>query len=190
MAQKLQRCSWCGDDPLYIDYHDHEWGFPEYDDQRLFEFLILEGMQAGLSWITILKKRENFRKAFADFQPEKIVRFSEKKVAKLLENPGIIRNRLKIDSVINNAKVYLDILEQYPSFNEYIWQFSDGKVIQNRYQNQTDVPAKTELSDQMSKTMKKAGFKFVGSTICYAYMQAIGMVNDHITSCFVYRKLK
>ncbi len=184
------RCDWCLSDPLYIDYHDQEWGVPLYDDQRLFEFLVLEGMQAGLSWLTILRKREAFRKAFYDFDARKIVRYTPNQVPKLLENPAIIRNRLKINSVISNANAYLSICEQYGSFSHYIWQFSEGKVIQNQRNSMQAVPASTALSDHMSKHMKKQGFKFVGSTICYAYMQAIGMVNDHLISCFRYQELQ
>lgn len=178
-----QRCNWCGNDPLYIEYHDKEWGTPLYDDQKLFEFLILEGMQAGLSWITILRKRENFRKAFANFNAEKIVRFSNKKIEQLMQNKDIIRNRLKINAVITNAKAYLSIKEQ-EDFSDYIWQFTDGEPVLNTWKTLKQVPANTKESDAMSKALKKRGFKFVGTTICYAYMQAVGMVNDHMMICF------
>jgi len=186
---KKTRCSWCSNDLLYINYHDKEWGVPLYDDQRLFEFLILEGMQAGLSWFTILKKRENFRKAFANFNPEKIARFNQKKVEKLMQDSGIIRNRLKIEAAIQSAKCYLAMSETQ-NFNDYIWQFVDGKPIQNKWRSLEQVPTSTEISDQMSKTLKKVGFKFVGPTICYAFMQAVGMVNDHLTTCFRHHHLR
>jgi len=182
------RCNWCEKDPLYIDYHDNEWGEPLYDDQQLFELLILEGMQAGLSWITILKKRENFRKAFNDFNPEKIARYNQKKIESLMQNTGIIRNRLKINSVITNAKLYCDI-QAKDNFSDYIWQFVDGEPIQNRWHSLKQIPASTEVSDQMLKTLKKVGFKFIGSTICYAFMQATGMVNDHVISCYRHKEL-
>ena len=184
MVKKKQRCGWVNDDPLYIEYHDHEWGVPLYDDQRLFEFLILEGMQAGLSWITILRKRENFREAFDEFSAEKIARYNDRKIAELLDNPGIIRNKLKITATINNAQQYLKIIEQRGSFSEYVWQFVEGKPIVNSWVNLQEVPSKTKISDQMAKTLQKDGFKFVGSTICYAFMQAVGMGNDHTMSCF------
>lgn len=179
-----KRCDWCKNDPLYIDYHDNEWGIPVYDDQKLFEFLILEGAQAGLSWITVLKKRENYRHCFDNFDPEKIARYNKNKVKKLLTNPGIIRNRLKIASTILNAKTYLEIVKNYGSFSDFIWNFVDGKPIKNKWKNSKEVPAKSCISDAMSNELKKKGFKFVGSTICYAFMQAVGMVNDHIADCF------
>ncbi|MBB71993.1 MAG: DNA-3-methyladenine glycosylase I [Legionellales bacterium] len=185
----LQRCGWCSDDPLYITYHDEEWGVPLYDDEQLFEFLTLESMQAGLSWLTILKKRENFRRAFASFDPHKIARFSEQKILSLMQDTGIIRNRRKIDAVINNAKIYLQLKEQGESFSDYLWQFTDGKVLQNTWDTLEQVPATTPESDLMAKTLKQRGFKFIGSTICYAHMQATGMVNDHLTSCFRQRQL-
>ncbi|MFI4955334.1 MAG: DNA-3-methyladenine glycosylase I [Gammaproteobacteria bacterium] len=184
-----KRCAWVNTDPLYISYHDQEWGTPIFDDQKLFEFLILEGMQAGLSWITILKKRENFRAALDNFNAEKIARYPASRINKLLDNPGIIRNRLKIESTVTNAKAYLAIIEQYKTFSNYIWDFVDGKPIQNHWSYTQKLPATTEISDQMSKELKKRGFKFVGSTICYAYMQAVGMVNDHSTDCFRYKEL-
>jgi len=184
-----KRCWWSESDPLYIDYHDKEWGVPLKDDQKLFEFLNLEGAQAGLSWITILKKRSRYIEVFDQFDPEKIVLYDQNKIDTLLQDPGIIRNKLKVNSVISNSQIYLNILESGISFSDYIWSFSDGKVIQNNFKNMEEVPANTQLSDVMSKTMKKAGFKFVGSTICYAFMQAIGMVNDHVTDCFRWKDL-
>jgi DNA-3-methyladenine glycosylase I len=183
------RCVWVSEDPLYIAYHDEEWGVPLFDDQKLFEFLILEGMQAGLSWITILKKRENFRGAFDNFDAEKMVRYQPRIINRLLNNPGIIRNRLKIDSAIINAQIYLEIKEQYPSFADYIWNFVDGKPLQNNWKDFTKVPATTAVSDRMAKELKKRGFKFVGSTICYAFMQAVGMVNDHSVDCFRHKEI-
>ena len=185
-----ERCSWCGEDPLYQHYHDTEWGVPTFDDPTLFEFLILEGAQAGLSWITVLRKRENYRKAFNGFDPHKMARYSNKKIEKLLADPGIIRNRLKVESAVKNAKAFLTIQEQYGSFSEYIWQFVDGKAIQNKRKSLKDIPASTAQSDAMSKSLKKAGFNFVGSTICYAYMQSMGMVNDHVLDCYRYKECK
>lgn len=187
--RRHRRCTWCGDDPVYIDYHDREWGVPLHDDQKLFEFLILEGMQAGLSWITILKKRDNFRQAFDQFDPYVIARYTTRKKQQLLNNAGIIRNRLKIDAVITNAQLYLDILDKHGSFNDYIWQFVDGKPIQNRFKTLQQIPASTTESDTMSKALKKRGFKFIGSTICYAFMQATGMVNDHVVDCFRHKQI-
>lgn len=177
------RCPWAETHPLNTVYHDTEWGVPLYDDQTLFEFLILEGMQAGLSWLTILKKREHYRKVFHNFDAMKISSFSEKKQLALLQDPGIIRNRLKVASIINNAKIYLGVIEEYGSFSDYIWQFVGGEPTVNRWTSQSDVPATTAQSDEMSRALKKRGFKFVGSTICYAFMQATGMVNDHLISC-------
>ena len=182
------RCSWCNDSPLYIAYHDQEWGVPIYDDHLLFEFLILEGMQAGLSWYTILQKREDFRKAFAQFDPKKIAKFSPTKIEKLMQNEKIIRNRLKIESAIKNAKAFLAIQKQQP-FNEFIWQFVDGAPRKNNWKSLKQVPASTPESETMSKELKRQGFKFVGPTICYAFMQATGMVNDHVTSCFRYQEV-
>lgn len=178
-----KRCDWCRGNPLYEKYHDEEWGVPCYDDRTLFEFLLLEGAQAGLSWITVLKKREGYRKAFDQFDPEKIARYSDKKIEKLLANPDIIRNRLKVQSAIKNAQAYLRIVESRSSFSDYLWQFVDGEPVQNRFKTLKDVPASTPVSDVMSKTLKKDGFSFVGTTICYAHMQATGMVNDHLISC-------
>ncbi|MCU7843063.1 MAG: DNA-3-methyladenine glycosylase I [Candidatus Thiodiazotropha sp. (ex Monitilora ramsayi)] len=179
-----KRCTWAGDDPLYLDYHDTEWGVPCFDDRQLFEFLILEGAQAGLAWITILRKRGNYRQSFDEFDPVKIARYSQKRVDKLLQNPGIVRNRLKVESTVSNAKAYLEIQEKHGSFSDYLWRYVDGKPITNHWRDIKQVPASTPLSDQLSKDLKKAGFRFVGTTICYAYMQAVGLVNDHTTDCF------
>ncbi len=181
-----KRCGWCGDDPLYVDYHDSEWGVPVFDDRKLFEFLILEGAQAGLSWITILKRREGYRKAFADFDPEKVARFTEKRIEKLLQDPGIIRNRLKVRSAVQNAKAFLAVQEEFGSFSEYQWAFVQGKPLVNRFRSLADLPAETPLSQTFSKDLKKRGFNFVGPTIIYAHMQAVGMVNDHLVDCFRY----
>jgi DNA-3-methyladenine glycosylase I len=183
------RCAWCGDDPLYRTYHDTEWGVPLHDDQALFEFLILEGAQAGLSWITVLRKRENYRAAFDEFDVARIARYDAGKIAKLLQNPGIIRNRLKVGAAVTNAQKFLEIQEQFGSFNAFIWQFVDGKPIQNAWRSIAEVPASTTESDAMSKELKRRGFKFVGSTICYAHMQATGMVNDHTTDCYRHKEL-
>ncbi|MDN3015321.1 DNA-3-methyladenine glycosylase I [Paenibacillus sp. BSR1-1] len=184
----MNRCGWVNKDPLYIHYHDEEWGVPVYEDRLLFEYLNLEGAQAGLSWYTILKKRENYRKAFDHFEAEKIITYDEKKIEELLLNEGIVRNRLKINAVITNAKAYLKIIEEIGSFSQYIWSFVGGKPIQNHFKELKDVPASTEISDKLSKDLKKRGFKFVGTTICYAFMQAVGMVNDHILTCDCYQK--
>jgi len=184
----MKRCGWVSDEQIYIDYHDKEWGRPIHDDQTLFEFLILEGMQAGLSWITVLKKRDNFRQSFDHFDPKKIAKYSDKKIEKLMQNAGIIRNRLKINSTITNAQAYIKLLETETSLSDYLWQFVDGKPIVNRWKILQQVPAKTALSDQLSKDLKKRGFKFVGSTICYAFMQAVGMVNDHTTDCWCWKE--
>lgn len=189
MQKEIKRCQWVTEDPLYIDYHDNEWGVPVHDDERLFEFLILEGCQAGLSWITILKKRENYREAFNHFDAEAISRFNDTKIEKLLLNPGLIRNRLKMSAIIQNAKAYLKMKDEYNTFAEYIWAFVDGKPILNQWNNQNQVPTQTAVSDRMAKDLKKRGFKFVGTTICYAYMQAVGMVNDHLTTCFRHHHL-
>jgi DNA-3-methyladenine glycosylase I len=182
------RCGWAKND-LAIQYHDTEWGVPVHDDRKLFEFLILEGAQAGLSWDTILRKRENYRKAFDNFDAEKIVRYDEKNIAELLQNEGIVRNRLKIALTVQNAKSYLKILDEFGSFDSYVWQFVDGQPIKNAWQNLSEVPAKTSLSDVMSKDLKRRGFNFVGSTIMYAFMQACGLVNDHLVSCFRYNEV-
>ena len=188
MKIETTRCPWPTNE-LSIRYHDTEWGVPVHDDRRLFEYLILEGAQAGLSWQTVLTKRENYRAAFDNFDAEKIARYTEARVAKLMNNPGIIRNQLKIRSTIQNAKSFLQVREEFGSFDQYLWRFVDGKPIINHRQSMKEVPAKTEISDAMSKDLLKRGFKFVGSTICYANMQAIGMVNDHLVTCFRHRQL-
>jgi len=186
----IVRCQWATSDPLSTAYHDAEWGVPLYDDRALFEFLILEGAQAGLSWSTILKKREAYRLAFDQFDPAKIARYREGKIEKLLANPEIVRNRLKIHSAVQNARACLAMSKEFGSLSEYLWQFSGGKPIQNRRQHHNEVPASTSVSDAMSKDLKQRGFTFVGSTICYAFMQATGMVNDHLVSCFRYRQVR
>lgn len=178
------RCGWCGTDPLYVKYHDEEWGKPVYDDKVLFEFLILEGAQAGLSWITILRRREAYRRAFADFDVHKVAAFTEADEVRLMDDAGIIRNRLKVKAAITNARLFIELQKEYGSFSDYIWGFIPGKKpIRNKVMTLKDVPARTELSDTISKDMKKRGFKFFGTTICYAHMQATGMVNDHIADC-------
>ena len=182
------RCAWVNADPLYIDYHDHEWGVPVYDERLLFEFLILEGMQAGLSWLTILKRRDHYRNCFDNFDAKKIAQYNQRKIDALLVNPGIIRNKLKILATITNAKAFLQLKEQQGSFSDYLWNFVQGKPIQNHRKSIKEVPAQSTISDKLSKDLKKRGFKFVGSTICYAFMQAVGMVNDHTTDCFCFRK--
>jgi len=180
----LTRCTWAGSDPLYVKYHDEEWGKPVYDDKILFEFLILEGAQAGLSWITILRRRENYRKAFAGFDVQKVAAFDDKDIERLMQDEGIIRNRLKINGAITNARLFIEIQQEFGSFSKYIWGFiPDGKPIENKIEKMSDVPARTELSDRISKDMKKRGFKFFGTTICYAHLQATGMVNDHLLTC-------
>jgi len=181
-----KRCEWAGKDPLYQAYHDQEWGIPVHDDCRLFEMLILEGAQAGLSWLTVLKKRRNYRLAFDRFNPSKIAAYNSKKVKELLSNAGIIRNRLKIASTIDNAKYYLDVQGEFGSFDRYLWEFVSGKVKKNKWKSMKEIPATTTESDAMSQDLKKRGFRFVGSTICYAFMQAVGMVNDHMTHCYRY----
>ena len=183
------RCPWAGTDPLYIDYHDKEWGVPVYDDNLLCEFLILETFQAGLSWITILRKRENFRRAFDDFNYNMIAKYDNAKVNLLLDDKGIVRNKLKILATISNAKAFLQVRQEFNSFSNYIWLFTGGKPIVNRFKTMKDMPAKTDLSDLISKDMKKRGFKFVGSTVIYAYMQATGMVNDHLVDCFRHKEV-
>jgi len=182
-----RRCEWCGDDPLYVAYHDDEWGVPVHEDRKLLEMLILEGAQAGLSWSTILKKRENYRKAFDNFDAEKIAKYDKAKVAKLLADPGIVRNRLKIAATIQNARAFLEVKKEFGSFDRYIWQFVEGKPKKNKWKSLKEIPPKTAESDAMSKDLKKRSFSFVGSTICYAFMQAVGMVNDHVVTCFRYR---
>lgn len=182
--KELMRCPWCGNDPLYVKYHDTEWGVPVYDDLLQFEFLVLESMQAGLSWITILRKRENFRLAFENFSPEKVALFDEAKIMTLMQDPGIIRNEQKIRAAVNNANRFLEVQKEFGTFSKYIWSFTDQKPVVNKWENLDQVPAKTPLSDKISLDLKKRGFKFLGSTTVYAHMQAVGMVNDHITACF------
>ena len=188
VTKALQRCAWALGSELEQNYHDNEWGVPLHDDRKLFEFITLEGAQAGLSWATILKKRENYRKLFADFDVEKIARYNKSKIETLLNNPGIIRNRLKVESTISNARAFIDIQHEFGSFDAYIWQFTDGKPLVNRWKTVQHIPASTEISDTMAKHLKKRGFRFVGSTICYAFMQATGMVNDHTVDCFRYHQ--
>ena len=185
MTKKVTRCTWAEGVGLnYIEYHDKEWGVPVHDDRTQFEFLILEGAQAGLSWSTILNKRDGYRKAFAEFDVEKVARFTKKRVEKLLLNPSIVRNRLKVASTVSNAKAFIAVQEEFSSFSDYIWDFVDGRTIQNRFKKDSDVPATSAESDALSKDLKKRGFKFVGSTIMYAHMQATGLVNDHVVGCF------
>lgn len=184
----MRRCAWAKND-LAVEYHDKEWGVPVHDDRLFFEFLILEGAQAGLSWDTILRKREAYRKAFDNFAPEKVARYGEAKIAKLLQDEGIIRNRLKINSAVANAKAFLKVQKEFGSFDKYIWRFVGGKPLDNKVKSMSDVPAKTEISDALSKDLKKRGFNFVGSTIMYAFMQATGMVNDHTRECFRYKEV-
>ncbi len=183
METSPNRCPWCGQDPVYKHYHDHVWGRPVVDEQELFEKLCLDGQQAGLSWITILKKQQSYEAAYDHFNPERIVQYDDKKVAELLQNPGVIRNKLKVQSIIKNAKGYLALKEEGLSFSKFLWDFVDGAPVQNRYQSMADVPVSTEASAAMSKALKRRGFTFVGPTICYAFMQAVGIVNDHLVSC-------
>ena len=190
MAKEIIRCAWCGNDPLYTAYHDKEWGVPVRDDRTLFEFLTLEGAQAGLSWITILRKREAYREAFADFNAEKVARYDSRRVERLLKNPGIVRNRLKVESAVKNARAFLEVQEEFGSFSRYQWGFVGGKPIVNSRKSLSEIPARTEVSDAFSKDLKRRGFSFVGSTIIYAHMQAVGMVNDHIVSCFRHGKVR
>jgi DNA-3-methyladenine glycosylase I len=185
-----KRCEWSGGDPLYVSYHDNEWGVPSHDDRHLFEMLILEGAQAGLSWSTILRKREGYRKAFNNFDARKISNYSEADVLRLLANPEIVRNRLKINSTVINARAFLQVQEEFGSFDHYIWQFVNGKPIQNSWKKISDIPSSSPESDAMSKDLKKRGFKFIGTTICYAFMQAVGMVNDHVIDCFRHKEVK
>jgi DNA-3-methyladenine glycosylase I len=185
----LTRCPWPGSDPLYLDYHDREWGVPVHDDRLLFEFLTLEGAQAGLSWITILRKRPAYRAAFAGFEPEAVARFDGAKVAELLANPGIVRNRLKVESTISNARAFLAVQEKFGSFDAYQWGFVDGQPVRNVWKSLQEVPASTPVSEAMSRDLKRRGFRFVGGTICYAHMQAVGMVNDHMVDCFRWREV-
>ncbi len=185
-----QRCAWAGDDALYRQYHDTEWGVPLHDDRSLFEFLILEGAQAGLSWITILRKRENYRAAFDNFDAARIAAYDANKIESLLRDAGIVRNRLKVEAAVINARKFLDVQDEFGSFDSFLWRFVDGKPKQNRWRSLADIPSSTPESDAMSRELKRRGFKFVGSTICYAHMQATGMVNDHTTNCFRHRELK
>ncbi|MCL2832898.1 MAG: DNA-3-methyladenine glycosylase I [Treponema sp.] len=187
---EVKRCEWCESSDLYRCYHDTEWGTPSFDDKVHFEFLVLESAQAGLSWITILKKRENYRKAYDGFDPKKVARYNEVKITALLDNPGIIRNRLKIESSINNAKLFLEIQKEFGSFSEYIWGFCGGKPVTGKWKTLAEIPARTELSDRIAADLKKRGFKFLGSVILYSHLQATGVVNDHIRSCYRYKELK
>lgn len=183
------RCGWAGTDPLYVAYHDEEWGVPVHDDRALFEFLVLEGAQAGLAWITILRKREGYRRAFEGFEPSRVARFDEGKVERLLADPGIVRNRLKVRSAVSNARAFLEVQEEFGSFDAYQWGFVGGRPIRNRFATLAELPPRTEISDALSEDLKKRGFRFVGSTIVYAHMQAVGMVNDHLVSCFRHREV-
>lgn len=183
MIPTVERCAWCGSDPLYVAYHDQEWGVPSHDDAHLFEMLILEGQQAGLSWITILKKRENFRAALDGFDPERIARYSPARIEKLMGNAGIIRNRLKLNAAVKNARAFLAVQAEFGSFDRYLWSFVNGQAIQHRFQSHSQIPATSVESDAMSRALKQRGFTFVGSTICYALMQSVGMVNDHVRAC-------
>jgi DNA-3-methyladenine glycosylase I len=183
------RCTWCLREDIYVRYHDEEWGVPEHDDQKLFAKLILDGAQAGLSWITILKKRDHYYRAFDHFDAEKMARYSEKKIARLLADPGIVRNRLKVNAAVTNARAYLELREELGSFDKFLWQFTGGKTRRNAWKHLKQVPARTPESDAMSRALQQRGFKFVGSTICYAFMQAVGMVNDHLVDCHRYRQV-
>lgn len=183
------RCPWCGEDPLYIQYHDHEWGVPSHDERHLFEMLILEGAQAGLSWITVLRKRDNYRRVFHDFDHAKLAKFTQADIDRCLRDPGIVRNRLKVQSVVINARATLEIDKEFGGLDPFLWRFVDGKPIQNRLRSMADAVASTPESDAMSRALKERGFKFVGTTICYAFMQAVGMVNDHLVSCPRWKKL-
>jgi DNA-3-methyladenine glycosylase I len=180
------RCAWCGADPLYVAYHDEEWGVPVYDDHKLFEMLILEGAQAGLSWLTILRKRAHYRRAFAEFDPQRVANYDAAKIAELLADPGIVRNRLKVAAAVQNANAFLAVQQEFGSFADYIWRFTDGRPIQNSWQTVAGIPAQTAESQAMSRDLLSRGFKFVGPTICYAFMQGVGMVNDHTVDCFRY----
>jgi len=186
----LRRCFWCGEDPLYVAYHDNEWGVPVHDDRMLFEMLVLEGAQAGLSWITILRKRQNYRRAFRGFDPARVARFRARDVERLLRDPGIVRNRLKIEAAIRNARGVLAIQREHGSLDRFLWDYADKRPRQNQWRSLNDVPASTEASERMSRDLRKLGFNFVGPTICYAFMQAVGMVNDHTVSCYRYAELQ
>jgi len=185
-----RRCAWCGTGPLYVAYHDEEWGVPSHDERHLFEMLMLEGAQAGLSWSTILNKRAGYRAAFAGFDPERVARFGARDVQRLLRNEGIVRNRLKIEAAARNARAFLEVQDEFGGFDDYVWRFVNGKPIQNRWHELDEIPARTAESDAMSKDLKRRGFTFVGSTICYAFMQAVGMVNDHVVGCFRHRLVR
>ena len=189
MQQPIKRCPWCGDDPLYVTYHDTEWGVPVHDDRRLFEALILEGAQAGLSWITVLRKRENYRRAFDGFDPERIVRYGEDDIARLMADPGIVRNRLKINSTVINARAFLNVQNEFGQVDAYLWRFVDCCPVHHQRRTLASVPATSTASDALSKDLLRRGFKFVGSTICYAMMQSVGMVNDHLTSCYRHKEI-
>lgn len=182
-ADGVKRCPWCGTDPLYVNYHDTEWGVPERDDRALFEKLLLDGFQAGLSWITILRKRDNFRRAFDGFKPEKIARYDKRKLASLMKDAGIVRNRMKVEGAVLSARAYLDVMEKGPGFSKYLWEFVDGEPKVNRFRSIKQIPAETDISRKISKDLKMRGFKFCGPTIVYAFMQAVGMVNDHLVTC-------
>jgi DNA-3-methyladenine glycosylase I len=188
--ERVRRCGWCGEDPLYIAYHDQEWGVPLHDDGRLFEMLVLEGAQAGLSWITVLRKREAYRRAFDGFDPAVVARYDEAKVASLLRDPGIIRNRLKIRAAVQNARAFLDIQDEFGSFDRFMWEFVGGRPIQNSWQSYREIPVTTSESERMSRELRSRGFRFVGPTICYSHMQAVGMVNDHENSCFRHAEIR
>jgi DNA-3-methyladenine glycosylase I len=185
-----RRCEWAGTDPLYVAYHDEEWGVPVHDDRTLFELLILEGAQAGLSWSTILNKRENYRRAFDNFDPKKVATYDEDKIARLLQDPGIVRNRLKVRSAVQNAQAFLRVQEEFGSFDAYVWQFVGGQPIQNTWRSLSEIPAETDESRALSKDLKKRGFNFVGPTIIYAFMQSVGLVNDHVVDCFCHKKVQ
>ena len=185
-----KRCEWCGTDPLYLAYHDQEWGVPVHDDRRLFEMLVLEGAQAGLNWLTILRKRENYRLAFNSFDPETMARYDERQIARLLADPGIVRNRLKLEAAVKNARGYLTVLERHGGFGPFLWRHVDFRPRQNAWRSLAEVPARAPEADAMSRELKRLGFAFVGPTICYAFMQAVGMVNDHVTDCFRHRELR
>jgi DNA-3-methyladenine glycosylase I len=186
---KILRCPWCGDDPLYVKYHDEEWGVPVYSDQRHFEFLVLESAQAGLSWLTILRRREDYRRIYEDFDPFKVARFDDTKIEEMMQDKRIIRNRLKIESSINNARRYLEVCDMFGSFSNYLWNFVDGKPLIGHWEDISEIPAQTSLSEQMSRDLKKRGFKFIGPTIIYSHLQATGLINDHLVSCFRYQEL-
>jgi DNA-3-methyladenine glycosylase I len=186
----MKRCGWCGDDPLYVAYHDQEWGVPVHDDRHMFELLVLEGAQAGLAWITILRKREAYRKAFHGFDPANVAQFGEQDVARLLADAGIVRNRLKVASAIRNARAYLEVQAEFGTFCDYLWRFVDGRPVVNRWRDLAEIPTHTDLSDRVSRDLERRGFNFVGSTIIYAHLQSAGLVNDHLTGCFRHRELR